>query len=148
MSVWSASIGVKMRHMPEALRKRGRPEKTASPVLAMAQEERTEKLHVVEIYNARLTQRERRRDFLRDRGLLNLRRMQVRGSVMLLIPVLPLVAYGVHGQMSPVPGCPLVKIQASHYLRTVGKGCLISWRLSKEVSYYTSFRAVQARCVV
>ena len=44
-----------------------------------AQEERAEKLRVVGVYNARLTQRERRRDFLRDRGLLNLRRMQVGG---------------------------------------------------------------------
>ena len=43
------------------------------------QEEVAEKLAVVEVYNARLTVRERRRAFIRDRGLLNVRRMQVKG---------------------------------------------------------------------
>lgn len=41
-------------------------------------EEREEKLRMVEFYNDRLTDRERRRDFLRARGLLNMKRMQVR----------------------------------------------------------------------
>ncbi len=41
------------------------------------QAEREEKLRMVEFYNARLTEREKRRDFLRARGLLNMKRMQV-----------------------------------------------------------------------
>lgn len=32
---------------------------------------------MVQFYNARLTEREKRRDFLRARGLLNMKRMQV-----------------------------------------------------------------------
>ena len=43
---------------------------------AAAQEEREEKLRMVQLYNERLTERERRRDFLRARDLLNMRRMQ------------------------------------------------------------------------
>ncbi len=46
--------------------------------MRVAQEERAEKLRVVEIYNGRLSLREQRRDFVRDRGLLNVRRMQAR----------------------------------------------------------------------
>ena len=33
---------------------------------------------MVEVYNGRLTERERRRDFLRTRDLLNMKRMQAR----------------------------------------------------------------------
>lgn len=40
-------------------------------------EDKAEKLRVVEVYNARLSGRERRRNFIRDRGLLNVKRMQV-----------------------------------------------------------------------
>ena len=36
-----------------------------------------EKVRLVEIYNARLTDRERRRHFILDRGLLNVKRQQV-----------------------------------------------------------------------
>ncbi len=35
------------------------------------------KLRLIEIYNARLTERERRRQFILDRGLLNVKRQQV-----------------------------------------------------------------------
>ena len=35
---------------------------------------------MVEFYNDRLTEREKRRDFLRARGLLNMKRMQVHVS--------------------------------------------------------------------
>ena len=45
-------------------------------VLRGAQEEREEKLRIVGVYNGRLTERERRRDFLRARDLLNMKRMQ------------------------------------------------------------------------
>lgn len=44
------------------------------------QEEQAEKVRLVEVYNARLTGRERRRAFIRDRGLLNVKRMQVGAS--------------------------------------------------------------------
>lgn len=37
-------------------------------------------MRLVEVYNARLTGRERRRAFIRDRGLLNVKRMQVGAS--------------------------------------------------------------------
>ena len=36
-----------------------------------------EKLRLVEIYNVRLTERERRRHFILDRGLLNIKNQQV-----------------------------------------------------------------------
>ncbi len=39
------------------------------------------KLRLIEIYNARLTERERRRRFILDRGLLNVKSQQVRDSV-------------------------------------------------------------------
>ncbi|EIE22880.1 hypothetical protein COCSUDRAFT_1634, partial [Coccomyxa subellipsoidea C-169] len=39
-------------------------------------EERAEKVRLVEVYNARLSGREERRAFIRDRGLLNVKRMQ------------------------------------------------------------------------
>ena len=42
------------------------------------QEERADKLHLVAIYNARLTEREYRRAFILDRGWLNVKRFQVR----------------------------------------------------------------------
>ena len=45
--------------------------------LCNSQEEREEKLGMVEFYNDRLTEREKRRDFLRARGLLSVKRMQV-----------------------------------------------------------------------
>jgi len=35
------------------------------------------KLRLIEIYNARLTERERRRQFILDRGLLNVKSQQV-----------------------------------------------------------------------
>ena len=35
------------------------------------------KLRLIEIYNARLTERERRRQFILDRGLLNIKSQQV-----------------------------------------------------------------------
>ena len=41
-----------------------------------AQEEQAEKVRLVDVYNARLTGREQRRAFIRDRGLLNVKRMQ------------------------------------------------------------------------
>lgn len=41
------------------------------------QAERADKLHIVAIYNARLDQREYRRKFVLERGLLNVRRFQV-----------------------------------------------------------------------
>ena len=43
------------------------------------QEERADKLHLLAVYNARLSQREYRRAFILDRGLLNVKRFQVRG---------------------------------------------------------------------
>ena len=45
--------------------------------IGVMQAEREEKLRMVEFYNARLSEREKRRDFLRARGLLNMKRMQV-----------------------------------------------------------------------
>ena len=47
----------------------------------MAQEERADKLQLVATYNARLSEREYRRAFILDRGLLNVKRFQVRASV-------------------------------------------------------------------
>lgn len=41
------------------------------------QEEQADKVRLVDVYNARLTAREQRRAFIRDRGLLNVKRMQV-----------------------------------------------------------------------
>ena len=43
---------------------------------AGVQAEQEEKLRIVQFYNDRLTERERRRDFLRARDLLNMKRMQ------------------------------------------------------------------------
>ncbi len=45
--------------------------------ISVSQEERAEKVRLVEVYNARLSGREERRAFIRDRGLLNVKRMQV-----------------------------------------------------------------------
>ena len=41
------------------------------------QEERADKLQLLAIYNARLTEREYRRAFILERGLLNVKRFQV-----------------------------------------------------------------------
>ena len=46
-------------------------------ILCNVQEERGEKLRMVGFYNDRLTEREKRRDFLRARGLLSVKRMHV-----------------------------------------------------------------------
>jgi hypothetical protein len=43
-------------------------------------EDTAAKLHIVDVYNARLDERERRRDFILERGLLNIRRQQVSGA--------------------------------------------------------------------
>ena len=69
---------------------------------AALQAEQEEKLRMVQFYNDRLTERERRRDFLRARDLLNMRRMQARTTF----------------RKQPRDGCPQ---------HTVSDLALISW---------------------
>ena len=59
------------------IRKDTQADASQAHTLCYLQEEREEKLHMVEFYNDRLTEREKRRDFLRARGLLSVKRMQV-----------------------------------------------------------------------
>ena len=45
--------------------------------MVLLQEELEEKMKLMEIYNARLTERERRRDFCIQRGLTNIKQQQL-----------------------------------------------------------------------
>ena len=45
--------------------------------MILLQEEVDEKMKLMEIYNARLTERERRRDFCIQRGLTNIKQQQL-----------------------------------------------------------------------
>ena len=61
---------------------------------------------MVEFYNARLTEREKRRDFLRARGLLNMKRMQVRRPCCQCSESRPCLQCGIfhHGRCSRIGG--------------------------------------------
>lgn len=84
----------------EALSLKRAPLSTLKPVsLSCAKE----KLRLVEIYNIRLTERERRRHFILDRGLLNIKRQQVSARRPVPIPVRTCLA--IPCPATPCPPC-------------------------------------------
>ena len=73
------------------------------------------KLRLIEIYNARLTERERRRQFILDRGLLNVKSQQVSARALTTTPRSPCAIKGVN---SPARGS-ILQSQARRACRWV-----------------------------